>query len=190
MSLASRNQFRAKYFSARTSLLSGRILELGVGYGRRATLYNTKAEVIDVDVIFETLRLNRDTHRNDDKVGLHLFSVANGLHLPFRSECFDAVVISFTLCSVIDQELVATELFRVAKPHARIIVLEHIRSPINLMAQIQEFLTPIYAYLFNNCHLNRNPEGVLVRSGFIIDEKALSEDYFNPWLYLLGRRKG
>ena len=94
-----------------------RCLDLAAGTAvSTAELAHSGAEVIACDFSLGMLREGRDR-------GVPLVA-GDAMHLPFPAAAFDAVTISFGLRNVADTAAGLAELARVAKPGARLVVLE------------------------------------------------------------------
>lgn len=96
-----------------------RVLDLAAGTGASSLPFATAgADVIACDFSQGMLRVGHDRHRQ------LRFVAGDALALPFASGAFDAVTISFGLRNVADVEAALRELARVARPGARLVVLE------------------------------------------------------------------
>ena len=99
--------------------VQGNLLEIGVGTGSHINLYrNQTLYAIDLseNMIFKAVGRNR--------VNSH-FSIMQGEQLGFKSESFDAVVLSHVLSVVDDTEALIQEVSRVLKPSGLLFVLNH-----------------------------------------------------------------
>jgi SAM-dependent methyltransferase len=107
---------------------TGRILDLGCGYGRVAAQLRQlgHANVVGYDTSEEMIR--RAAHDYPDLDLVHY----TGLPLPEHSNCFDAVVACALLTSITEaaeREAIVAELYRVLAPAGVIHVTEFLRSP-------------------------------------------------------------
>jgi phosphatidylethanolamine/phosphatidyl-N-methylethanolamine N-methyltransferase len=181
--------FIDQQYSPLTRSLRGRILELGTGRRLRSTIDATNAHLTAVDISVANLRLARRhavLHAGAADAEID-FVAAAGEALPFADASFDAVIGSFVFCSVRDMDRVAAELARVAKPSAALVLIEHVRSGIPAVGAVQDAITPAYARLFRNCHLNRNPLDALRRHGFQTSE-VVRRGRVMPWTVFTGTR--
>ncbi len=140
----------------------GAVLEVGVGTGLNLGLYRDIEMLVAVDPDPHMLR-----RAEPRAVGLpfpvELHQVgAEGL--PFAGDCFDTVVVTFTLCTIPDLGRALAEMHRVLKPGGRMLFAEHARSAQAPIARVQDALTPAWRRLSGGCHLNR-PVGRLIREG-------------------------
>jgi ubiquinone/menaquinone biosynthesis C-methylase UbiE len=177
--------FVDQHYSPPTRTLTGRILELGCGRELRAAIDAPNAHLTAIDRSAASLRAARRLFRFS--AGNVDFVAAAGEALPFADATFDAVIGSFVFCSVNDVDQVAAEMARVAKPSASLVLVEHVRSGRPFIGALQDIVTPAYARLFRNCHLNRSPLGALRRHGFQVSEVARRGSVL-PWTVFTGSR--
>ena len=100
------------------------VLDLAAGTGASAESFaRSGARVIACDFSLGMLRVG--VHRRGGASTAGVTTVAgDALHLPFASQTFDAVTISFGLRNVVDPEAALRELLRVTKPQGRLLVCE------------------------------------------------------------------
>jgi phosphatidylethanolamine/phosphatidyl-N-methylethanolamine N-methyltransferase len=118
------------------------VLDLGIGTGQSLLFYPRKGRVIGIDLSDGMLREARKKVREHDLSHVTLVQ-ANALQLPFPDDCFDHVFISHVISVVSDPVQLVKEAQRVAKPDARIIVLNHFQSPNRFVAMIEKWLCPL-----------------------------------------------
>lgn len=90
--------------------------------------------------------------------------------LPFAGASFDAVVSTFTLCSLADPALALAELRRVLRPGGVFAFLEHGLAPEPKVARWQRRLTPLQRLIGDGCHLNRKIDDLVAGSGFTVEQ--------------------
>src|SRR3546814_18191734 len=81
-------------------------------------------------------------------------------------QSFDAVVTTWTLCSVSDIAVALREMQRVLKPGGTLVFAEHGTAPNIAVRTWQDRLTPLWTRLAGGCHLNRQPDRELRAEGF------------------------
>ena len=148
--------------------LRGRVLEIGAGTGAMFPHYARDVEL---------MALEPDEHfvaRAREKAGAAKCTVqivvGSALSLPFDAKSFDAIVSCLVLCSVDDAAKVLAEIARVARPGARVRLLEHVRSPRAVAGALMRIFDPVWVALNGQgCHMNRDTERALVRAGFVLD---------------------
>ncbi len=146
----------------------GRVLEIGVGTGANLPFYHPSVRLTAIDESADMLgfaaqraqALNRPVH----------FSQSDVENLTFPAGCFDSVVASLVLCSVVDLRRTLNELMRVlTTPGGQLLLLEHMRPHRAGLSQISD-LANIPWYAFNGrCHLNRETEENLAQAGFLVE---------------------
>lgn len=95
------------------------ILDLAAGTGTSsAPMAATGATVVPCDFSVGMLEVGKA------RVPWLPFTAGDGMHLPFADNAFDAVTISFGLRNIHDRLVGLREMFRVAKPGAKLVVCE------------------------------------------------------------------
>ena len=148
----------------------GRVLELGAGSGLNLPHYGPAVhEVLALEPNAAARRMAQRT-----RGGARVQFVAGDAHaLPLTDASVDAVVSTWTLCSLADPALALAEVRRVLRPGGRFLFLEHGRSPDPRTARWQTRLTPLQRRLAGGCHLDR-PIATLV-SGAGLEVERLDE---------------
>lgn len=133
--------------------LRGAVLEVGIGSGRNLPYYDQAVtHVIGVDLSGGMLR---EARRAAADVGRPIVLVRmDAEHLAFPNATFDSVVTSLSLCTVADPARALREMARVCKPDGRVVLLEHVRSPVLPLFWLQRLLTPLQQRAMG-CHLDR-----------------------------------
>ena len=80
---------------------------------------------------------------------------ADAQALPFPDEAFDTVVMTLSLCTIPDDHEAVAEPSRVLRPCGRLLLLEHVRSPIWPVRAVQRVLDPLFVR-FQADHLLRD----------------------------------
>jgi len=144
-----------KYFYPALSKLRGKVLEIGFGKGESLDYYFDKCEIFFIEKsdkkIQRAKKNTQDKHKNIN------FFKNKAENLPFKDNFFDAVVVSFVLCSVNSLEMTIREIERILKPKGKLVLLEHIRSENKMIGKLQDIFAKPYSLIFKNCHPNRNP---------------------------------
>lgn len=86
--------------------------------------------------------------------------------LPDRS--VDAVVSTWTLCTIPDPIFALQEIRRVLRPGGKFYFLEHGLSPDRGIARLQNLWNPIQKWCAGGCHVNREIDRLILDSGFKI----------------------
>lgn len=150
----------------------GEVLEIGVGSGRNLPWYPDDVSLTGVDLSRELLALARQrAAKLGRKIDLRLGD-AQGLGFP--DESFDTVVCTLSLCAIPDPGRAVAEAQRVLRPNGRLVLLEHVRSPVGLMRNLQQRLEPTLVRVACD-HLTREPLDDLATAGFEVEELARSK---------------
>ena len=150
-------------------LASGTVLEVGLGSGLNLPLYSPAVErLYGLDPSLELQKMARRRAR-DARFPIE-FIAGSGERIPMEDETVDAVVTTWTLCSIPDPVTALTEMKRVLNPGGRLIFIEHGRSPDARVVSWQDRLTPVWRRLAGGCHLNRKIDALILAAGFRIAE--------------------
>jgi ubiquinone/menaquinone biosynthesis C-methylase UbiE len=143
----------------------GRVLEIGFGSGLNLPYYKeTVDEIIGVDSSPEMLALaKRAVATTRHKVTL----LARSAHeLPLDGQSIDTIIVTWSLCSIVDVEKALIETRRVLRPGGQMRFVEHGLSPDANVAFWQDRLTPVWRRCAGGCHLNRKIDDVIRGAGF------------------------
>jgi ubiquinone/menaquinone biosynthesis C-methylase UbiE len=97
----------------------------------------------------------------------HTGLIGERVDLPDASA--DAVLSTWTLCSIPDVDAALGEVRRLLKPDGILHFVEHGISPDQKVARRQRRLEPINKPIFGGCHLTRDIPALLTRAGFVIE---------------------
>ena len=148
-------------------LASGTVLEVGLGSGLNLPFYSPAVErLYGLDPSLELQTMARRRAR-DARLPVE-FIAGSGERIPMEDETVDAVVTTWTLCSIPDPVRALTEMRRVLNPGGRLIFIEHGRSPDARVVSWQDRLTPVWRRLAGGCHLNRKIDALILAAGFRI----------------------
>jgi ubiquinone/menaquinone biosynthesis C-methylase UbiE len=146
----------------------GRVLEVGIGRGLNLPFYGAGVEaVIGVDPLSEKLEFARGVAaRVPFAVELRDLSAEA---LPFEDATFDSVVMTWTLCSIVDAPRALVEMRRVLKPDGELIFIEHGLAPEESVASWQHRLNPLWRRCVGGCNLDRPTEALIRGAGFALN---------------------
>lgn len=123
------------------------VLDLGIGTGASLNYFPMdRGQIVGVDLSSGMLRLCRQKIRETGRTNAKVFQ-ANAMELPFEDNTFDQVFISHVISVVSDPVQLVKEAQRVAKPGARILILNHFQSTNRLVALIEKWLCPLCIHL-------------------------------------------
>ncbi len=146
--------------------LSGRVLEIGVGTGVNLPLYPaTVSEIVAVDPATGLFpRAREAARRAPGRVSLVPASASRPL--PFDDASFDAVVITFVLCSARHTDALLAEARRLLRPGAPLALAEHVLAPDPRTARVQRAIKPAWTTLLGGCNPAFDAAAALDRAGF------------------------
>jgi ubiquinone/menaquinone biosynthesis C-methylase UbiE len=146
--------------------VDGDVLELAFGTGRNLPYYPADVRLTAVELSPRMLEIGRKRAEElDRKVDLRL---GDAQALQFEDQSFDTVIITFGLCTIPDDRAAVAEAHRVLRPGGRLVLLEHVRSPLAPVRAVQRLLDPL-AVRFGADHLVREPLDYLASVGFEIE---------------------
>ena len=148
--------------------LAGVVLEIGFGSGPNVPLYPaevTKVLAVDPAVVGRRLAEARVAASPIpvEYVGL------DGARLPVDDESVDAVLSTWTLCTIPDVATALAEARRVLRPGGGLFFLEHGLSDDDRIARRQRRFNPIQKKVAGGCHLDRDIEALVVDAGFEVE---------------------
>jgi phosphatidylethanolamine/phosphatidyl-N-methylethanolamine N-methyltransferase len=117
-------------------------LDLGIGTGASLPFYPQQGRVIGVDLSSGMLREARKKIEARGMSNARVFQ-ADAMKLPFADDTFDHVFISHVISVVSDPYRLVMEAQRVAKPGARIVIVNHFQSTNRFLALIESWLCPL-----------------------------------------------
>ncbi|HET7530969.1 MAG TPA: class I SAM-dependent methyltransferase [Mycobacteriales bacterium] len=148
--------------------LSGEVLEIGFGTGHNLPyLPDTVSRVLAVEPSGGGVRLAQERIRSSgvtvDVVGL------DGQQLPLDDASVDAVLCTWSLCTIPDPVAAVAEARRVLRPDGRFHFVEHGRAPDERVRRWQQRLEPVQKRIAGGCHLSRDITAILESGGLTIE---------------------
>ncbi len=151
----------------------GRVLEIGIGSGLNLPIYGGNVDLIGLDPSERLLAMAR---RRATAAGRKVDLLqASAMSIPLEDRSVDAVVMTWSLCSIADPLAALAEMRRVLKPGGTLYFVEHGLSPEPSVAKWQHRLTPLWSHIAGGCHLDRKVDDLLRGAGFVIAE--LHQEY-------------
>ncbi len=160
-------------------LAIGNVLEIGVGSGLNIPFYNhTKVKHLTaIDPSEELWEMNENEIKN---LGFDFeFIKASAENIPAEDNCFDTVVITYTLCSIENINKALDEVKRVLKPSGNLIFCEHGLAPEKKTQNWQKFINPLWKKIGGGCNLNKDIPFLIKENGFKINQ--LQSKYIPGW---------
>ena len=118
------------------------VLDLGIGTGVSLNSYPDKGRIVGIDLSNGMLREARKKIRERNLEHACVLQ-GNALQLPFATNTFDHVFMSHVISVVSDPYQLIREAQRVAKPDARIVVVNHFQSTNRAIALVEKWLCPL-----------------------------------------------
>jgi SAM-dependent methyltransferase len=147
---------------------TGRVLEVGIGSGLNLPFYGNKvAEIIGLEPSGRLLGMANEAARRS-QIPLRLVE-GTAEAIPIENQSVDAVVTTWTMCSIAEIQSALQEMRRVLRPGGRLLFIEHGRAPEPGVRWWQDHLTPAWKHLSGGCHLNRAIEELIENAGFRIE---------------------
>jgi ubiquinone/menaquinone biosynthesis C-methylase UbiE len=159
----------ARLRAAHVPAASGTVLEVGIGSGLNLPFYTgAVTRLYGIDPSGELLAMAKQ------KAAAAPFPVellkGDAGCLPFPSASIDAVVVTWSLCSIANPHRALGEMHRVLKPAGWLIFVEHGLAPDAGVRKWQNRLTPFWRPIAGGCHLNREMDDLVRGAGFSIVE--------------------
>lgn len=150
-------------------LAEGTVLEIGIGSGLNLPYYDAaKVErVIGLDPAEEMLAKARA------RAAAAAFPVEHlalaGESIPLEDNSVDTVLVTYTLCTIVDVVAALAGMRRVLKDGGRLIFCEHGLAPDAGVRRVQNLINPLWRRIGGGCNVNRDIPGLLGQGGFAID---------------------
>jgi ubiquinone/menaquinone biosynthesis C-methylase UbiE len=149
--------------------LGGNVVEIGFGSGLNVPFYPegvTRVAAVEPADVGWKLAEKRLTASSVpvERSGL------DGQSLPFEDNSYDAVLSTWTLCTIPDVATALREVRRVLRPGGKLHFVEHGLAPDENVRRWQHRLEPLQKRLFGGCHLTRQIPQLLTTAGFTITE--------------------
>jgi len=154
---------RSRYVSQ----AAGKVLEIGIGSGLNLSHYGCAVESITGVDPAEALTQKARQRADRIRAGVAVIGVS-GESIPVRSETFDTVVCTWTLCSIPDPQAAIAEMYRALKPDGKLIFVEHGQSPEPKISKWQQRIEPYWKVVAGGCHLTRRIDDLVTAGGFEI----------------------
>ena len=126
--LSMRQQRLAPYRNRVVSSATGRVLEVGIGSGLNLPFYgNAVAEIIGIEPLPKLVDMANAAARKS-QIPLRLIE-GTAEAIPIHDRSIDAVVTTWTMCSIPEIQSALHEVRRVLRPGGRLLFVEHGRAP-------------------------------------------------------------
>ena len=145
------------------------ILEIGFGTGINIKFYPDNVKKI---IALEPNKgmIKQAKKKVDQKKTRIEFVEQSGESLPFPDNSINAIVSTYTLCSIKNITSALNEIFRVLKTGGKYYFLEHGLADNSKTQKWQHRLNPIQNIWADGCNLNRDMKSLIADAGFKIIE--------------------
>jgi ubiquinone/menaquinone biosynthesis C-methylase UbiE len=160
-------------------LATGNVLEIGVGSGLNIPIYNQQ-NVTHLTAIDPSKEIWKKNNLDIQNLPFTFsFKEAFAENIPEDNNCFDTVVITYSLCTISDTNKALEEVRRVLKPNGKLIFCEHGKAPDKSTQQWQNRINPLWKRLGGGCHLNKDIPFIIQENGFKMN--TLEKMYIPGW---------
>lgn len=149
--------------------VAGEVLEISFGTGLNLPHY--PASVTSFTALDPSPGMNRLAQRRlrESPLDVHLATL-EAERLPFDDERFDAVVSTWTMCTIADVPRALAEVKRVLKPGGKLFFIEHGRDDDPRLQRWQNWWNPAQRIIACGCNTNRDIKALIDASGLRITE--------------------
>ena len=155
--------------------LKGEILEIGFGTGHNLPFIPASVtRLLAVEPSGRSVELARE-RIEASPVGVEVVGL-DGQRLPVGDASVDAVLCTWSLCTIPDAVAAVREARRVLRPGGTFHFIEHGRAPDSGVRRWQNRLNPLQNRIAGGCHLNRDIAGLVEAGGLHITKL---ERYYN-----------
>lgn len=99
----------------------------------------------------------------------------DGALLALPDQSVDAVVSTWTMCTIPDLEAALREIARVLRPTGSLHFVEHSVAPTTRVARVQHAIQPWWGRLAGGCHVDRDIPATITGAGFTL--RRLQQSY-------------
>ncbi len=162
--------------------LHGEVVELGFGTGLNVPYYPPAVAVVHaVEPSTEAMRLAGPRIAASPVTVRH--AGLTGEHVDLPDAAFDAVLSTWTLCSIPDVQAALREVRRLLKPGGTFHFVEHGRAPDANVERWQRRIEPIQRRLAGGCHLTRDIDTLIRDAGFELQSLETSYARGEPRIF-------
>ena len=156
--------------------VQGRVLEVGFGSGHNLPFYPAGVEkVVGVDPSGQSAKLA--SKRIAQAPFPVEFVALPGERIDAPDASVDAVVTTFSLCTIPEPSAALAQMLRVLRPGGQLYFLEHGLADDEGVVRWQNRLNGIQSALFGGCNLNRPIDRLVQDAGFVLEQ---IERYYGP----------
>jgi ubiquinone/menaquinone biosynthesis C-methylase UbiE len=165
-------------------LAHGRVLEVGLGSGLNLPYYDASkvSKLWGLDPSPEMVKMAEERARSVD-FEVEFINLP-GETIPLETSSVDTVLVTYTLCTIVEVDRAIQEMARVLKPTGELVFCEHGTAPDASVRRWQNRINPVWKRVGGGCHLNREIPTLIEQGGFRIKEmKAMYIPGWRPVSY-------
>jgi ubiquinone/menaquinone biosynthesis C-methylase UbiE len=160
-------------------LAKGRILEIGIGSGLNFPFYDS-SNVEYVWGLDPSVQMRKMAEKRSVDIEFEVeFIGLSGDEIPLESNSVNTVLVTYTLCTILDLFHALNEMRRVLIPGGELIFCEHGLAPDEGVRKWQRIVNPIWKRMGGGCNLNRPIPDLIEQGGFKINN--LETMYVPGW---------
>jgi ubiquinone/menaquinone biosynthesis C-methylase UbiE len=99
--------------------------------------------------------------------------------ISLESKSIDTVLVTYTLCTIVDVFKALQEMSRVLKPDGELIFCEHGVAPDASVRRLQNYINPVWKCVGGGCNLNRDIPKLIELGDFRLEE--INKMYIPGW---------
>ncbi len=147
-------------------LAGGRVLEVGFGSGLNLPFYDPE-RVSHLWALDPSLDMHAKARAVDLPRPVDVEMIAAPAEdIPLDNRCADAVVVTYSLCTIDDVAQAMSEIRRVLKRNGDLLFCEHGSAPDRGVRRWQRWANPVWKRLGGGCHLDRPIDAMIADGGF------------------------
>jgi ubiquinone/menaquinone biosynthesis C-methylase UbiE len=148
----------------------GRVLEIGMGSGLNIPFYDPSR----VEFVWGLEPSEGMRRRAEPRLAAAPFEIKwlglPGEEIPLEDDSADTVLLTYTLCTILDFRTALAQMRRVLRPGGKLLFSEHGAAPDAAVRKWQDRINPVWKKLAGGCNINREVPGLLEEAGFKIRE--------------------
>ena len=121
-----------------------KVLEIGVGTGLSFDYYPEGTKIVGFDYSEGMLNQSKEKAENNSLLDVDLLQM-DAQSMSFSDKTFDKILAAYVMTVVPDVEKAVKELIRVAKPGAKVVLINHLRSQNRFLSWFEDVFHPLFS---------------------------------------------
>ena len=150
----------------------GRVLDVACGTGTNFRYLPDTVDLVGIDIspaMLERAAAELDRQGLDGRL-----RQMDAAAMTFEDDSFDTVISALSTCTFPDPVAALHEMERVCRPDGRILLLEHGKSDVDVIAQYQEWRADA-KYATAGCRVTQRPLAVVERAGLTVERSTTAQ---------------